>query len=441
MSNRLIEKVAALEILDSRGNPTLEAAITVGGDISGRAAVPSGASTGAFEALELRDGDPHRYNGKGVSTAVGNVNNILGPKLIGMNVTAQREIDQKLLTLDGTPSKSKYGANALLSISLASAVTAAKALNIPLYRYLGGSAAHILPVPMMNVINGGKHADNNVTIQEFMIMPIGAPSFTECVRWCSEVFNTLKTILKKKGLLTMVGDEGGFAPNLSCEEEAIETLLEAIQKAGYKPGEDFALALDAAATEMFEAGKEAGENGGYLFWKSGQTRSGSDMIAYWADLCRKYPIISLEDPLAEDNWQEWTELTTELGSAVQIVGDDLHVTNPARISKGIELGASNSVLIKVNQIGTLTESMAAIEMAHKAGFSAIVSHRSGETEDTFIADLVVASGSGQIKTGAPSRSDRTAKYNRLLRIENELGSTAVFAGKNAFKHINFGSLK
>ena len=440
MRKRLIEQVSALEILDSRGNPTLEATVTLGRGLSGRAAVPSGASTGAFEAVELRDGDPNRYGGKGVKTAVGNVNNILGPKLIGLDVTAQREIDQKLIGLDGTPNKQKFGANALLSISLASSVAAAQAMGMPLYRYLGGSSAHILPVPMMNVINGGKHADNNVSIQEFMILPIGASSFAECIRWCSEVFHTLKGILKKKGLLTMVGDEGGFAPNLSCDEEALDTLVEAIGRAGFKPGEDFAIALDPAATEMFEAAKEAGQASKYLFWKSGVARDGDEMVAYWADLCKKYPIISLEDPLAEDNWVEWQALTAAVGHAVQIVGDDLLVTNPTRIARAIGEKSVNSVLIKVNQIGTLTESMAAIELAHRAGFTTVISHRSGETEDTFIADLVVATGSGQIKTGAPSRSDRTAKYNRLLRIENELGTAAAYAGKSAFRHIQFGSL-
>ncbi len=438
MNKNQIAHVDALEILDSRGNPTVEAVIELSGGASGRAAVPSGASTGAFEAVELRDKEPDRYLGKGVRQAVTNVNDILGPQLIGMDATAQRDIDLKLIGLDGTPNKAKYGANALLSLSLAAAVAAANSLDMPLYRYLGGPAAHRLPVPMMNVINGGKHAGNNVSIQEFMIMPVGAPSFTECVRWCVEVFGSLRALLKQRGLLTMVGDEGGFAPNLSCDEEALDTLMEAIGSAGFKPEKDFVLALDPAATEMYEAAASAGEPGKYLFWKTGVLRTGEQMIDYWADLCKNYPIISLEDPLAEDNWAEWQALTAEIGNRVQIVGDDLLVTNPSRIARAVRERSVNSVLIKLNQIGTLTESLAAIDMAHRAGFTTVISHRSGETEDTFIADLVVAMGSGQIKTGAPSRSDRTAKYNRLMRIEKALGTSAVYAGHSAFDHLNRG---
>ena len=394
--------------------------------------MPSGASTGAYEALELRDGDKNRYKGKGVQKAVANVQNLLAPKLIGMDVTNQREIDRVMLAIDGTADKSRVGANGILSVSLAVANAAARSLGLPLYRYIGGVNTHVLPVPMMNVINGGKHADNNISSQEFMIMPVGAPSFAEGLRWGAEVFHTLKGILHKKGLSTSVGDEGGFAPNLSGEEEALETLLEAIQTAGYVPGKDFMLAMDAASTEMFDEAKKAGKEGSYLFWKTGALKSRDQMIAYWSDLANKYPIISLEDGLAEEDWDGWNLLNRELGAKIQLVGDDLLVTNTKRLARCIAEGDANSILIKVNQIGSLTETLEAIEMAQKAGYTAVTSHRSGETEDTTIADIAVATNSGQIKTGAPSRTDRVAKYNRLLRIEDSLGTSAAYAGKGAF---------
>lgn len=431
MSDTNIAKIVAREILDSRGNPTIEAEVTTVGGVTGWAAVPSGASTGAFEAHELRDGDKKRYQGKGVQKAVANVNNTVAPALCGQCVLDQRALDLKMLALDGTPNKANLGANAILAVSLASASAAAKALRLPLYRYIGGTNAHVLPVPMMNVINGGKHADNNISSQEFMIMPVGAASFAECLQWGTDVFHTLKSILHKKGLSTSVGDEGGFAPNLSGEEEAITTLLEAITQAGYAPGRDFMLAMDSASTEMFEEAKAAGKDG-YLFWKTGVFKTRDEMIAFWDDLTKQYPIISLEDGLAEEDWDGWKQMTQLMGGRVQLVGDDLHVTNTKRLIRGIETGASNSILIKVNQIGSLTETLEAIEMAHRASFTAVTSHRSGETEDTTIADIAVATNSGQIKTGAPSRTDRVAKYNRLLRIEEELGASAKFAGKNAF---------
>ncbi|HRX58928.1 MAG TPA: phosphopyruvate hydratase [Eubacteriales bacterium] len=432
MKDHAIAKITAREILDSRGNPTVEAELTTSAGVVGWAAVPSGASTGAYEALELRDGDKGRYMGKGVQKAVKNVTELLAPALSGMDVTSQREIDLAMLAADGTPDKSKAGANAILAVSLAAAAAAAKTLGLPLYRYIGGANAHTLPVPMMNVINGGKHADNNISSQEFMIMPVGAPTFTEGLRWGSEVFHTLKTILKKKGLSTSVGDEGGFAPNLSGEEEALETLLEAITQAGFVPGRDFMLAMDAASTEMYDEAKAAGKEGKYLFWKSGIVRSCDEMIAYWQDICAKYPIISLEDGLAEEDWAGWRKLQKALGGKVQLVGDDLLVTNTKRLARCIEEDCANSILIKVNQIGTLTETLEAVEMAQRAGYTAVISHRSGETEDTTIADVAVATNAGQIKTGAPSRTDRVAKYNRLLRIEDELGSAAKYAGKAAF---------
>ena len=435
MSQQTISKIIAREILDSRGNPTIEAEVTTSDGMVGWAAVPSGASTGAYEALELRDGDKSRYQGKGVQKAVKNVQEKLAPKLIGMDVTGQREIDYKMLAIDGTPDKSKVGANGILAVSLAVANAAAKTLDLPLYRYIGGVNAHILPVPMMNVINGGKHADNNISSQEFMIMPVGAPTFAEGLRWGAEVFHTLKGILHQKNLSTSVGDEGGFAPNLSGEEEALETLLEAINKAGFVPGKDFMLAMDAASTEMFDEAKKAGKEGDYLFWKTGKLMSRDQMIRYWADLSAKYPIISLEDGLAEEDWDGWKQLRKELGDKVQLVGDDLLVTNTKRLARSIEEDSVNSILIKVNQIGSLSETLEAIEMAQRAGFTAVTSHRSGETEDTTIADIAVATNSGQIKTGAPSRTDRVAKYNRLLRIEDELGAAAVYAGKNAFGKI------
>ena len=435
MSQQTISKIVAREILDSRGNPTVEAEVTTSGGVVGWAAVPSGASTGAYEALELRDGDKSRYQGKGVQKAVRNVHEKLAPKLLGMDVTSQREIDYRMLAIDGTPDKSKVGANGILAVSLAVANAAAKTLDLPLYRYIGGVNAHVLPVPMMNVINGGKHADNNISSQEFMIMPVGAPSFAEGLRWGAEVFHTLKGILHKKGLSTSVGDEGGFAPNLSGEVEAVETLIEAISQAGFVPGKDFMLAMDAASTEMFDEAKKAGKEGSYLFWKTGELKTRDQMIRYWADLAAKYPIISLEDGLAEEDWDGWKVLRKELGDKVQLVGDDLLVTNTKRLARSIEEESVNSILIKVNQIGSLTETLEAIEMAQRAGFTAVTSHRSGETEDTTIADIAVATNSGQIKTGAPSRTDRVAKYNRLLRIEDELGSAAVYAGKNAFGKI------
>jgi enolase len=435
MSTQVISKITAREILDSRGNPTIEAEVTTSGGVTGWAAVPSGASTGAYEALELRDGDKSRYGGKGVQKAVRNVQEKLAPKLNGMDVTAQREIDRAMLAIDGTADKSKIGANGILAVSLATANAAAKSLGLPLYRYIGGVNAHVLPVPMMNVINGGKHADNNISSQEFMIMPVGAPSFAEGLRWGAEVFHTLKSILHKKGLSTSVGDEGGFAPNLSGEEEALDTLVEAIRTAGFAPGKDFMLAMDAASTEMYDEAKAAGKEGNYLFWKTGVLKSRDEMIRYWKDIAARYPIISLEDGLAEEDWAGWQLLQKELGNTIQLVGDDLLVTNTKRLSRCIEEECANSILIKVNQIGSLTETLEAIEMAQRAGYTAVTSHRSGETEDTTIADIAVATNSGQIKTGAPSRTDRVAKYNRLLRIEDELGAAAKYAGKDAFGKI------
>ena len=435
MNTQVISKITAREILDSRGNPTVEAEVTTSAGVVGWAAVPSGASTGAYEALELRDGDKSRYKGKGVLKAVSNVQKLLAPKLIGMEITDQRGIDHAMLAIDGTADKSRVGANGILAVSLAVANAAAKSLDLPLYRYIGGVNAHVLPVPMMNVINGGKHADNNISSQEFMIMPVGAPSFAEGLRWGAEVFHTLKGILQKKGLNTSVGDEGGFAPNLSGEEEALETLLEAISAAGYVPGKDFMLAMDAASTEMFDEAKKAGKQGSYLFWKTGTLKTRDQMIAYWASLAAKYPIISLEDGLAEEDWDGWSLLNRELGAKIQLVGDDLLVTNTKRLARCIAEGDANSILIKVNQIGSLTETLEAIEMAQRAGYTAVTSHRSGETEDTTIADIAVATNSGQIKTGAPSRTDRVAKYNRLLRIEDDLGAAARYAGKQAFGKI------
>ncbi|MEW8957503.1 MAG: phosphopyruvate hydratase [Moorella sp. (in: firmicutes)] len=424
----IINDILAREILDSRGNPTVEVEVVLEGGGWGRAAVPSGASTGAYEAVELRDKDEKRYFGKGVLDAVNNVNAIIAPELVGMDALDQREVDRQLIELDGTPNKSKLGANAILGVSLAVAKAAADALGLPLYRYLGGVNAHTLPVPMMNILNGGKHADNNVDIQEFMVMPAGAGSFAEALRMGAEVFHSLKAVLKGKGLNTAVGDEGGFAPNLRSNVEAIEVILEAITKAGYEPGKDCFIALDPAATELYKDGK-------YVFAGEGVTRSTAEMIDFWADLVEKYPIISIEDGLAEDDWEGWQELTKRLGHKVQLVGDDLFVTNTERLSRGIEMGAANAILIKVNQIGTLTETLDAIEMAKKAGYTAVVSHRSGETEDTTIADIVVAVNAGQIKTGAPSRTDRVAKYNQLLRIEEELDAVALYPGLKAFYNL------
>ncbi|MBE7021903.1 MAG: phosphopyruvate hydratase [Ruminococcaceae bacterium] len=423
--------VIAREILDSRGNPTVEVEVYTEDGYVGRAAVPSGASTGAFEAVELRDGDKSKYLGKGVCKAVENVNTEIAEAVIGMNVLDQVAIDRAMIELDGTPNKGRLGANAILGVSLACAKAAAECLGVSLYNYIGGCNAKTFPVPMMNIINGGKHADNSVNIQEFMIMPVGASSFREALRWCAEVFHNLKSVLKGKGYSTAVGDEGGFAPNLKSDEEAIQVIVEAVEKAGFKPGDDFRIAIDAAATEMFEEAKKIGKDG-YYFWKTDIFMTRDEIVAYWEDLAAKYPIISLEDGVAEEDWDAWKTLTDKLGDKIQLVGDDLFVTNTERLKKGIELGVANSILIKVNQIGTLTETLEAIEMANRAGYTAVTSHRSGETEDATIADIAVATNSGQIKTGAPSRTDRVAKYNQLLRIEEELGDIAYYPGLNAW---------
>lgn len=428
----IITDVYAREILDSRGNPTIEVEVELESGALGRAAVPSGASTGAFEAVELRDGDKARYLGKGVLKAVNNVNDIIAPEIIGMNALDQVAIDQRMIELDGTPNKEKLGANATLGVSMAVAHAAAEACGLPLYQYIGGANAKTLPVPMMNIINGGKHADNNVDAQEFMIMPVGATSFREGLRMCAEVFHNLKSVLKSKGYNTAVGDEGGFAPNLKSNEEALEVIVEAVKKAGYIPGKEFFIALDPASTEMYEEAKAKGEEGKYFFWKSGFMKTREEMVEYWAGLVEKYPIISIEDGMAEEDWEGWKLLTDRLGKKVQLVGDDLFVTNTERLAKGIKLGVCNSILIKVNQIGTLTETLDAIQMANRAGYTAVVSHRSGETEDVTIADLVVAVNAGQIKTGAPSRTDRVAKYNQLLRIEEGLDTMAKYLGINTF---------
>ncbi|MFV9567888.1 phosphopyruvate hydratase [Thermoanaerobacter mathranii] len=421
--------IFAREILDSRGNPTVEVEVELDSGAVGRAAVPSGASTGAFEAVELRDGDKSRYLGKGVLKAVRNVNDIIAPELIGMEAQDQVAIDKTMIELDGTPNKSKLGANAILGVSLAVAKAAAEECGLPLYQYIGGVNAKTLPVPMMNILNGGKHADNNVDIQEFMIMPVGAPNFREALRMCSEVYHNLKNVLHSKGLSTTVGDEGGFAPNLTSNEEAIQVILEAIEKAGYVPGDDVVLALDPASTELYK------EDGKYHFEGEGIVRTSEEMVDFWEQLVNKYPIVSIEDGLAEEDWEGWKLLTERLGEKIQLVGDDLFVTNTQRLSKGINMGVANSILIKLNQIGTLTETLDAIEMAKRAGYTAVVSHRSGETEDSTIADLVVGVNAGQIKTGAPARTDRVVKYNQLLRIEEVLGSTAQYLGKNAFYNI------
>ncbi|MDI3476534.1 MAG: enolase [Thermoanaerobacterium sp.] len=425
----IIVDVYAREILDSRGNPTVEVEVELDSGAVGRAAVPSGASTGQFEAVELRDGDNSRYLGKGVLKAVENVNEKIAPEIIGMDAIDQVAIDKAMIDLDGTPNKSNLGANAILGVSLAVAKAAAEEVGLPLYQYLGGVNAKILPVPMMNILNGGKHADNNVDIQEFMIMPVGAQSFHEALRTCAEVFHNLRSVLKSKGLSTTVGDEGGFAPNLTSNEEAIQVILEAIQKAGYVPGEDVAIALDPASSEMYK------EDGKYHFDGEGVVRTSEEMVDYWEQLVNKYPIVSIEDGLAEEDWNGWKLLTERLGKRIQLVGDDLFVTNTERLSKGIKMGVANSILIKLNQIGTLTETLDAIEMAKKAGYTAVVSHRSGETEDSTIADLVVAVNAGQIKTGAPSRTDRVVKYNQLMRIEEGLGGIAQYLGKDAFYNV------
>lgn len=423
-----IESVKALEVLDSRGNPTVQVEVTVFGGFSGVAMVPSGASTGSFEAVELRDGDKSRYLGKGVLKAVSNVNDIIAPALIGKNVYDQAAIDKLLIELDGTENKGKLGANATLGVSLAVAKAAANSLGQELYNYIGGPNAKVLPVPMMNIMNGGKHADSTLSVQEFMIMPVGAKSFTECIRMCAEIYHNLKSVLKSKGLGTGVGDEGGFAPNVKDEDEALALIMEAIEKAGYKPGEEVKLALDVAATEMYDEAKKIGKEGMYHFWKIGVTKTTEEMIAFYEDLVNRYPIISIEDGLAEEDWDGWKVLTERLGDKIQLVGDDLFVTNIKRLQKGIDLGVSNSILIKLNQIGTLTETLDAIELAKKNGMTAVVSHRSGETEDTTLADVAVATNAGQIKTGAPCRTDRVAKYNRLLNIEDQLGDIAIYPG-------------
>ena len=428
-----IESVSALEILDSRGNPTVQVEVTTVGGFSGVAMVPSGASTGSFEAVELRDGDKSRYMGKGVLKAVDNVNTIIAPELEGMNVYDQVAIDKALIELDGTENKAKLGANATLGVSLAVAKAAAASLGMELYNYIGGTNAKELPVPMMNIMNGGKHADSTLSVQEFMIMPVGATTFTECLRMCAEIYHNLKKVLNEKGLATGVGDEGGFAPNVKDEDEALSLIMAAIEKAGYKPGEEICLALDVAATEMYDEAKKIGKEGMYHFWKIGVTKSTEEMIAFYEDLVNRYPIISIEDGLAEEDWDGWKVLTDRLGSKIQLVGDDLFVTNIKRLQKGIDLGVSNSILIKLNQIGTLTETLDAIELAHKNGMTAVVSHRSGETEDTTLADVAVATNAGQIKTGAPCRTDRVAKYNRLLNIEHQLGEVAMYPGRKGLK--------
>ena len=425
---RNIAGIIGREVLDSRGNPTVEAEVTLGSGAVGRAIVPSGASTGEHEAVELRDGDKKRYLGKGVQKAVANVNGEIAEELDNLDVAEQRAIDQKMIELDGTENKGRLGANAILAVSMAVARAAAAEYDMPLYRYLGGAAANTLPVPMMNILNGGAHADNNVDFQEFMAMPVGAKSFSEALRWGVEVFHTLKGVLKKRGYNTAVGDEGGFAPSLKSNVEAIEVVLEAIQQAGYKPGTQIAIALDPAASEFYQDGK-------YVFKKSDKsTKSSEEMAKYWAKWASDYPIVSLEDGLAEDDWKGWKILTEEAGKKIQLVGDDLFVTNTKRLQEGIDKGVANSILIKVNQIGTVSETLDAIDLARRNGYTSVISHRSGESEDTFIADLAVATGAGQIKTGSASRTDRIAKYNQLLRIEEELGDAARFLGLKALNY-------
>ena len=422
-----IEKVIGREIIDSRGNPTVEAEVYLLDGTVGRGTAPSGASTGEFEALELRDGDKSRFGGKGVTKAVENINTVINDALTGVDASDIYAVDAAMIAADGTKDKSNLGANAILAVSIASARAAANALEIPLYRFLGGVNGNRLPVPMMNILNGGAHAANTVDVQEFMIMPVGAPSFKEALRWCAEVFHALAALLKSKGLATSVGDEGGFAPDLASDEEAIQYILDAVKDAGYEPGKDFMIAMDAASSEW--KGEKKGE---YVLPKAGTKFTSEELIEHWKKLVDKYPIISIEDALDEEDWEGWQKLTAELGDKVQLVGDDLFVTNTERLSKGIELGCGNSILIKLNQIGSVSETLEAIKMAHKAGYTAISSHRSGETEDTTIADLAVALNTCQIKTGAPSRSERVAKYNQLLRIEEELGASAVYPGKAAF---------
>jgi enolase len=423
-----IMDVHAREVLDSRGNPTVEAEVTLGSGKSGRAIVPSGASTGEHEAVELRDGDEERYLGKGVLNAVNNVNGEISAALGGMDASDQRAVDARLIELDGTPNKGRLGANAILAVSMATARAAATEYGLPLYRYLGGAGANTLPTPMMNILNGGAHADNNVDFQEFMVMPVGAPTFSDALRWGVEVFHTLKSVLKKRGYNTAVGDEGGFAPSVKSNVEAIEVVLEAIQQAGYRPGEEISIALDPAASEFFKDGK-------YVFKKSDKSaKSSEDMARYWAKWTNDYPIVSLEDGLAEDDWEGWKILTELTGKKIQLVGDDLFVTNTERLQEGIDKGIANSILIKVNQIGTVSETLDAIDLARRNGYTSVISHRSGESEDTFIADLAVATGAGQIKTGSASRTDRIAKYNQLLRIEEELGASARFLGLAALNY-------
>ncbi len=422
-----IEKVIGREIIDSRGNPTVEAEVLLADGTIGRGAAPSGASTGEFEALELRDKDKKRFGGKGVRKAVENINTVISGVLTGMDASDIYAVDHAMIEADGTKDKSKLGANSILAVSIACARAASISMGIPLYRFLGGISGNRLPVPMMNILNGGAHAANTVDVQEFMIMPVGAPTFREGLRWCTEVFHCLASILKEKGLATSVGDEGGFAPDLGSDEEAIELILEAVKRAGYEPGHDFVLAMDAASSEW-----KSGKKGEYLLPKCKKHFTSEELIGHWKQLCEKYPIWSIEDALDEEDWEGWKKLTASLGSKVQLVGDDLFVTNTERLKKGIDSGCGNSILIKLNQIGSVSETLEAIKMAHKAGYTAIASHRSGETEDTTIADLAVALNTCQIKTGAPSRSERVAKYNQLLRIEEELGGTAVYPGRNAF---------
>ena len=422
----IIEALGAREILDSRGNPTVEVEVLLEDGTVGRAAVPSGASTGAFEAVELRDG-AKRYLGKGVEQAIKNVVDVIAPEVIGLDAQDQRLVDQTMIDLDGTKNKAKLGANSILGASLAVAKASAEHADLSLFKYVGGNNAHVLPVPMMNILNGGAHADTNVDIQEFMVAPIGADSFKESLRWGAEIYHSLKSVLKKRGLATSIGDEGGFAPNLDSNRAALDLILEAVEGAGFKPGKEIALAMDVAATEFHKDGKYAFE---------GKQLSASEMIAYYASLVASYPIVSIEDPLDEDDWAGWAAITTELGSKIQLVGDDLFVTNPERLAKGISANTANALLVKVNQIGSLTETLDAVEMAHRAGYRSMMSHRSGETEDVTIADLAVATNCGQIKTGAPARSERVAKYNQLLRIEEELGEGARYAGRGAFPRFN-----
>jgi enolase len=423
-----IAEIRGRQVLDSRGNPTVEAEVLLGSGASARAIVPSGASTGEHEAVELRDGDEQRYKGKGVLKAVENVNGEIAEALGGMDAADQRAVDAKMIELDGTSNKGRLGANAILAVSMAAARASANALQVPLYRYLGGAGANVLPVPMMNILNGGAHADNNVDFQEFMVMPVGAPSFSESLRWGVEVFQTLKGVLKKRGYNTAVGDEGGFAPSVKSNVEAIDVVLEAIQSAGYKPGEEIAIALDPAVSELYQDGK-------YVFMKSDKSsKTSEEMVKFWAKWVRDYPIVSIEDGLAEDDWNGWALLTKEVGDKIQLVGDDLFVTNVERLQEGVDKGVANSILIKVNQIGSVSETLDAIDLARRNGYTSVISHRSGESEDTFIADLAVATGAGQIKTGSASRTDRVAKYNQLLRIEEELGGAARFLGAKALKY-------